>query len=161
RDRDDDAGGAAQIAVPPFVKDAALGLLKSLATSAAGSVLPKLFGLVGLPEDLIDSGDIKEIRSRFKAIDEKLVEIRKNLARLEGKLDQVNYNIVVGWTKNDVADINTYYGRFKVLANMDARDPTRKGYGEEVLRDIKLRIDPIPGRLQEKLGGSVQQADNV
>jgi hypothetical protein len=44
---------------------------------------------------------------------------------------------------------------------MDARDPTRKGYGEEVLRDIKLRIDPIPGRLQEKLGGSVQQADNV
>jgi len=161
RDRDDDAEGAAQIAVPPFVQDAALGLLKKLATSAAESVLPKIFGLVGLPEDLIDSGDIKEIRSRFKAIDEKLVEIKKDLALLKTKLDQVNYNLVVGWTKDDVADVNTYYADFKVLANMDARDKTRKGFGGKLLANIAAKIEPIPGRLNEKLGGSVAQADNV
>jgi hypothetical protein len=161
RDHDEDGGGVPQIAVPGFVQDAALGLLKKLASSAAESVLPKLFGLVGLPEDLIDNGDIKEIRSRFTAIDANLVEIKKDLALLKTKIDQVNYNLVVGWTKDDVADINTYYGKFKVLANMDARDPTRKGYGDEVLKDIKLRIDPIPGRLNEKLGGSVDQADNL
>jgi hypothetical protein len=143
------------------VQDAALGLLKKLASSAAESVLPKLFGLVGLPEDLIDSGDIKEIRGRFHAIDEKLVEIKKDLARLETKIDKVNYNVVVGPTKNDVADINTFYADLKVLANMDARDKTRKGFGQRVLEDIKTRITPIPGRLNEKLGGSVQLADNV
>jgi hypothetical protein len=161
RDHDEDGGGVPQIAVPGFVQDAALGLLKQLASSAAGSVLPKLFGLVGLPEDLIDNGDIKEIRSRFTAIDKQLVEIKQDLKRLETKIDKVNYNVVVGWTKDDVADINTYYDRFKVLANMDARESTRKGYGEELLRDIKLRIDPIPGRLNEKLGGGIQLADNV
>jgi hypothetical protein len=88
RDHDEDGAGVPQIAVPGFVQDAALGLLQKLASSAAESVLPKLFGLVGLPEDLIDSGDIKEIRSRFKMIDEKLVEIKKALARLETKIDK-------------------------------------------------------------------------
>jgi hypothetical protein len=73
----------------------------------------------------------------------------------------VNYNVVVGSTKNDVADVNTYYDDLEVLASMNARDKTREGFGKKLLANIAAKIEPIPGRLNEKLGGSVQLADNV
>jgi hypothetical protein len=157
----DDPTGVARIAVPPFVVSGALGLLKQLAPIAGKQLLAKIIGLAGLPQDLLDSSDIKEIRTRFDAIDQQQLDIKQSLASLQQSIERANYDTLVQSAANDVAAVDTAYRKLAWLARMSPTDATRKNYGAELRDFIRTNLTAVPDRLRLKLGGSAALGDNV
>jgi hypothetical protein len=157
----DNLTGVAQIAVPQFVVSGALGLLKQLAPIAGKQLLAKIIGLAGLPQDLLDSSDIKEIRTRFDAIDQQQLDIKQSLASLQQSIERANYDTLVQSAANDVAAVDTAYRKLAWLARMSPTDPTRKNFGAELRDFIRTNLTPVPDRLRLKLGGSAALGDNV
>src|SRR5262245_44178163 len=150
-----------QLAVPQFVVSGALGLLKQLAPIAGKQLLAKIIGATGLPKDLLDSSDIKEIRRRFDAIDQQQLDIKQSLSTLQQNIERANYDTLVQSAANDVAAIDTAYRKLAWLLRMSADDPTRKNYGAQLRDFIRTDLTPVPDRLRLKLGGSAALGDNV
>ena len=171
RYRDDDepegvaqvAGGIPQIAVPEFIQSAALGLLEDLAGAVQdeikGRILGTIMGLLGLPEDLFDSAEIKEIRGRFDRIDNALFDIKQSLISLEASIERANFNVLVQSAANDVAAIDKAYRDLAWLARMSPTDPTRRNYGATLRDFIRANLPAVPDRLLGKLG--TNPGDNV
>jgi hypothetical protein len=157
----DDQTVVPQIAVPQFVVSGALGLLKQLAPIAGKQLLAKIIGATGLPKDLLDNSDIKEIRTRFDAIDQQQLDIKQSLANLQQSIERANYDTLVQSAANDVAAIDTAYRKLAWLVRMSADDPTRKNYGAQLRDFIRTDLTPVPDRLRLKLGGSAALGDNV
>jgi hypothetical protein len=132
-----------------------------LAPIAGKQLLAKIIGATGLPKDLLDSSDIKEIRTRFDAIDQQQLDIKQSLATLQQNIERANYDTLVQSAANDVAAIDTAYRKLAWLLRMSADDPTRKNYGAQLRDFIRTDLTPVPDRLRLKLGSSAALGDNV
>lgn len=147
-----DASIAAPMLIGGIVKDVALGLLTEAVSDAGQQLLGKIFGLFGLPDPFAND-ELKEIKEGIDRLDARLIEVKKDLS-------SNNFNTLVAFANDDVADVDTAFRRFKhLLLTTDA--PDRTVYGADTIGFIGDRIVPVPGRLNQKLGGSVVLADNI
>src|SRR5262249_15649276 len=116
---------------------------------------------VGLPEDLLDGSDAKEIRKRFDEIGKQLTEIKQQLAGLETRIEQTNYNTLVASVRTYVTATDERYQELVRLFK-ETRAPDFERDRKELVANIEKDIEPVPRNLKDAVGGSSDPlADNI
>ncbi len=107
-----------------YLKDPALSLLKDFAIGKGQEITAKILSGLGLAsEDLFDSGDIKEIRKRFDAVDRRLVELKELQQKALEGIQQNLYTSKVLPTIQPIADVKTAINKIDFLAETAQTNP--------------------------------------
>jgi hypothetical protein len=164
RFRDPRAKSAIALApILAYLKEPALNLLKDVAVKKGKQLVARVLAKTGLvSEDVFDSDDIKEIRARFDAVDQKLVELKGLVEGLSVALNGTAFSQLVATTNDTLANISQATESLAFLAKMDPNDTTKAALARQRLKFIEDNLQAAPRKLDVALGGgSSPLADNI